>query len=119
LNGPWWHISSNHTLAGEPCKQGRQAIAAVHGESKRGAKAYAEMFEANAHLIAAAPSMLAELHKARAALKEHLDELIESHTNPDTGLITDDADMLAIESDQDLINGIDRVIAQAEGHAPG
>jgi hypothetical protein len=58
LNGPWWHISSNHTVGGEPCKQGRQAIAAVHGESKRGAKAYAEMFEANARLIAAAPDLL-------------------------------------------------------------
>ena len=61
--------------------------------------------------------MLTELHKARAALREHLDELIKSHTHPDTGLITDDADLLAIESDQDLINSIDRVIAQAEGHA--
>ena len=64
------------------------------------------------------PEMLTELHKARAALQERLDDLIESHTHPDTGLITDDADLLAIESDQDLINGIDRVIAQAEGHAP-
>jgi hypothetical protein len=63
--------------------------------------------------------LLSELHKARAALQEHLDELIKSHTHPATGLITDDADLLAIESDQDLINGIDRVIAQAEGRAAG
>ncbi len=74
---------------------------------------------ARGRLIAAAPSMLYELHKARAALQEHLDELVESHTHPATGLITDDADLLAIESEQDLINGIDRVIAQAEGRAPG
>jgi hypothetical protein len=73
--------------------------------------------EEDARLIAAAPSMLSELHKARTALQEHLDDLIESHTHPDTGLITDGADLLAIESEQDLINGIDRVIAQAEGHA--
>ena len=73
---------------------------------------------ARGRLIAAAPSMLYELHKARAALQEHLDELVESHTHPATGLITDDADLLIIESEQDLINGIDRVIAQAEGHAP-
>ena len=58
LNGPWWHISANHSVGGELCKQGRQAIATVHGESKRGAKAYAEMFEANARLIAAAPDLL-------------------------------------------------------------
>jgi hypothetical protein len=75
--------------------------------------------EEDAHLIAAAPSLLSELHKARTALQEHLDDLIESHTHPHTGLITDDADLLAIESEQDLINSIDRVIAQAEGHAPG
>ncbi len=58
LNGPWWHISSDHTVGGQPCKSGRQAVACVHGESKRGAKAYAEMFEANARLIAAAPELL-------------------------------------------------------------
>ncbi len=74
--------------------------------------------EADAHLIAAAPSMLTELHKARAALQEHLDELIESHTLKYTGLIESPAAQLIIESQQDLINGIDRVIAQAEGHAP-
>ena len=52
LNGPWWHISSSHSVGG------RQAVACVHGESKRGATAYAEMFEANARLIAAAPELL-------------------------------------------------------------
>ena len=75
--------------------------------------------EKDAHLIAAAPCLLSELHKARAALKEQLEILIQSHSDPVTGLITDAADLLTIESDQDLINGIDRVIAQAEGHAPG
>ena len=62
LNGPWWHISSGHTVNGQPCKSGRQAVACVHGESKRGATAYAEMFEANARLIAAAPDLLDALH---------------------------------------------------------
>lgn len=47
LNGPWWHISADASGLGPG--QGRQAVAAVHGESKRGAAAYAEMFEANAH----------------------------------------------------------------------
>ena len=62
LNGPFWHISSEHTIGGEPCKSGRQAIAAVHGESKRGATAYAAMFEANANFIAAAnPAAVLEL----------------------------------------------------------
>jgi methionine synthase I (cobalamin-dependent) len=73
---------------------------------------------ANARLIAAAPDLLTELHKARAALQESLDELIKSHTHPSTGLITDDADLLAIESDQDLINSIDAAIAKATGEQP-
>ena len=61
LNGPWWHISSAYSIGGSEAKSGRQAIACVHGESKRGATAYAEMFEANARLIAAAPDLLAAL----------------------------------------------------------
>jgi uncharacterized protein YhaN len=63
-------------------------------------------------------ALLSELHKARAALQKHLDELIESHTLKYTGLIESPAAQLIIESQQDLINGIDRAIAQAEGHAP-
>jgi hypothetical protein len=93
-------------------------IALVVYSSNRFSTQSHSSIDANARLIAAAPCLLTELHKARAALQEHLDELIESHTHPATGLITDDADLLAIESDQDLINGIDRVIAQAEGRAP-
>lgn len=61
LNGPWWHISSDYTIGGKECLSGRQAVACVHGESKKGSKAYAEMFEANAHLIAAAPELLEAL----------------------------------------------------------
>lgn len=59
LNGPWWHISAETSGLGPG--QGRQAVACVHGESKRGSKAYAEMFEANAQLIAAAPELLQAL----------------------------------------------------------
>ena len=63
LNGPWWHISAESSGLGHG--QGRQAVACVHGESKRGAKAYAEMFEANARLIAAAPDLLAALQAVK------------------------------------------------------
>jgi hypothetical protein len=65
--------------------------------------------------MAAAPCLLAELRKARAALKEQLDILIQSHACPTTGLITDDTALLVIESDQDLINSIDAAIAKATG----
>lgn len=68
LNGPWWHISADASGLGPG--QGRQAVAAVHGESKRGAAAYAEMFEANAQLIAAAPELL-----------EALDALVDAVVN--------------------------------------
>lgn len=74
LNGPWWHISSGHTVDGKPCKDGRQAIACVHGSGKRGvssaSKAYAEMFEANAHLIAAAPALLEACEAAMQCIGE-------------------------------------------------
>lgn len=66
LNGPWWHISSMHTIGGQPTLSGRQSIACVHGTSKRGSPEYAEMFEANARLIAAAPALLEALRIANA-----------------------------------------------------
>ncbi|MBB6580094.1 hypothetical protein HNP33_004225 [Comamonas odontotermitis] len=74
LNGPWWHISSEHTVDGKRTIGGRQAIACVHGESKRGALAYAEMFEANARLIAASPELLSILKSAlkTAELEKHV-----------------------------------------------
>ena len=74
LNGPWWHISSGHTVGGKPCIDGRQAIACVHGSSKRGGSsasmAYAEMFEANAHLITAAPELLDACEAAMQCIGE-------------------------------------------------
>jgi hypothetical protein len=51
-NGPFWHISSEYTIGGEPCKSGRQSIGAIHAENKRGAPKYAAMFEANASFVA-------------------------------------------------------------------
>lgn len=69
LNGPWWHISAESSGLGPG--QGRQAVACVHGESKRGAKALAEMFEANARLIAAAPDLLEALQDVDALWMHH------------------------------------------------
>ena len=77
LAGPWWHISSEHSLGGEKCGQGRQAIASVHGESKRGSTAYAEMFEANARLIAAAPELFEALEFVMTAHGEQLSTAFE------------------------------------------
>ena len=54
----WYHISSEHSIGGELCKSGRQAICAMTHEGKRGSTAYREMFAANARLIAAAPELL-------------------------------------------------------------
>ena len=62
LNGPWWHISADYGLT--KTGSGRQAVACVHGVSKRqGESAYSEMFEANARLIAAAPDLLKALQR--------------------------------------------------------
>lgn len=89
---------------------GRNQYVAITSQQKDPAET-----EANIDLICAAPDLLAELRKARAALQESLDQLIQSHTDPATGLITDDAGLLAIESNQDLINSIDATIAKATG----
>lgn len=78
LNGPWWHISAQASGVGPG--QGRQAIAAVHGESKRGALAYPEMFEANARLIAAAPDLLYAVQ--RLLLAHYSDGITYSSDHP-------------------------------------
>jgi hypothetical protein len=82
-----------------------------------GVKFAAIYTEEDARLIAAAPRLLAELTKARAKLKENFEALIQSCSHPKTGLIQDSADLLFIESEQDLINSIDAAIAEATGAA--
>ena len=78
LNGPWWHIWSEHLVSGEKCAQGRQAVACVHGEGRRGSKVYVEMFEANARLIAAAdPDTIAALLRERDALRAVVKRVVE------------------------------------------
>ena len=104
---PWVTDENHHAIVIDHLGM-RVAQACGHNPIERAARGL---------LIAAAPSMLNELRKARAALKEHLETLIQTCSDPKTGLIPDSADLLFIESEQDLINGIDRVIAQAEGSA--
>jgi hypothetical protein len=54
-------------------------------------------------LKAAYQAMQALCTQAADALQENIDQLVESSTNPDTGLLDDDVDLLAIESDTDLV----------------
>ena len=114
--GPWIVQGPNIATAGTDTQPLGYVIAHCLNPYA-GATGAADRVEANARLIAAAPDLLTELRKARAALKERLDELIESHTNPETGLITDNADLLFIESEQDLINSIEAAIAKTTGSA--
>ena len=86
----------------------------LHEDCEDWKKGYALLFKENADRRRLNEELVTELHKARAALKEQLEILIQSHSDPKTGLITDDTDLLAIESDQDLINSIDATLAKAK-----
>ena len=99
LNGPWWHISSEYTIGGNRCIGGRQAIACVHGESKRGSVAYSEMFEANARLIAVAPAMLQRLEMCKRFLED-------MHTQ---------SPEVTVAVSQTLHETVSEIIAQATG----
>ena len=70
---------------------------------------------ANARLIAAAPELLAALRMARESIGDSLQSLIETETNPVTGMVDHEGAILVIESEQDLINQIDAAIAKATG----
>lgn len=81
--GPWhagkpmfgyYQIYSDHTVNGQPCKSGRQAICTAPYEGKKGAVAYHAMFAANARLIAAAPELLAALKGVLRVADRQTDE---------------------------------------------
>ena len=86
----------------------------LHEDCEDWKKGYALLFKENGNRRRLNEELVEALRKARATLNERLDDLIESCTCPTTGLITDDTDLLAIESDQDLINSIDATLAKAE-----
>ena len=74
--------------------------------------------KANARLIASAPDLLRELVNARRELAALHQAFIATVTNQATGLIEDQDDILTVEADQDMINGIDAAIAKATGEQP-
>lgn len=72
----WWHVYSHNSVSGNPCISGRQAIATVPASDKKSTPAYAEMFEANARLIAAAPDLLEALKRCKFdSLNMSLDDM--------------------------------------------
>jgi hypothetical protein len=72
----------------------------------------------HAILAAAAPEMLLALISARQCFQRQLDELIQSSTNPETGLCDDLETQLSIQSDQDQIDQLDELIVAAGGTIP-
>jgi hypothetical protein len=72
----------------------------------------------HAILAAAAPEMLLALIQARQCFQRQLDMLVESSTNPETGLCDDLEAQLSIQSDQDQIDQLDELIVAAGGTIP-
>lgn len=71
------YVHSENTVNGRKALSGRQHICVVPYEGKKGAVAYHEMFNANAHLIAAAPELLEALQFVMTASGEQLSTAFE------------------------------------------
>lgn len=108
--GPWTHEGQGDITGIEDNGFGRGPVdvCSVYLRTVEG------RHEANARLIAAAPDLLEALKQAREYIAACIHSHAETVTNPTTGLVEDPEDVLAIESDQDLLNGIDAAIARAE-----
>lgn len=90
---------------------GSAGLAVVH--PRRNAQGVA--VEANAHLIAAAPELLAALQQARDYIAASAPTVAESLANPDTGLIDSGEGLLTMGVVYELIAQIEATIAKATG----
>ena len=77
---------------------------------RQAAAAIRDLFAQRDHLVVL-------LRHGRAVIEANRDGMVESHTDPVTGLIDDDQARMSIESDTDLLTQIDAAIYKAGGAA--
>lgn len=107
--GPWTVELGDQTRTSE-IWAGDMIVADVHGHVTNGS-------HADAHLIGAAPELLAELIICRHDLARMLGELRQSVTVPGTETILDEEDETLCEFEESRVARLDALIAKAKGEA--